>query len=205
MKAGGERVVPVGTAKLVETIEAIEKRSLPVALKGYDRGATDRLLKQVEDGLRAIAQLHEGALAHIRELEGRIADGEKQQEAITDALVVASKIRAESEREGKRLQEAAEQKADEIVNAANGEAEKILEDVRLEARDFEQRINDAGQLAQLIRTHLTMFLQSMLAEVERRNADSASVVVDLIARAGQVADAQALELESKLESTKRAN
>ena len=186
--------------------KVLEHRSLPVALKGYDRGATDSLLKELEEVIQTKARLHADALARIGELERRIAEGEEREQAVTEALVVASRVRAESEAEGEKIKEEsareaeavreeAGQKADEIVEAANAEAETIVEKARTNARDIGKRMNDADQLAQLIHTHLTSFLQSMLAEVERRSADSASVFTDLLARAGKLADVPADEIE----------
>jgi cell division septum initiation protein DivIVA len=175
-----------------------ERSSLPVVMRGYDRSATDELLGKLEGGLRSILTEHSDAQLRLAELEERVAAGREQEQAITEALVVAARVRAESEREGKELKatyvreaeavkaESAQQ-AEEIVRAAEVEAERIVEDARLKARGFEQEIRDAEQLAEQTRARLTSFLESLLAEIERRGADLASAVDDLLVRAGDAA------------------
>jgi cell division septum initiation protein DivIVA len=183
-----------------EMLDPSEQRSLPVALKGYDRLATDRLLNQLAAELRTTQRLHSNALARVEELERRVAEGEEREKAVIEALVVASQVRTESEREGKELREKytregeaitarAKGDADEIVKEAVAEAAEIVEEARSKAGAFEQRIRDADQLAQLVHNHMTAFLQSLLAEVERRSVDSGSVVADLLGRAGEMVEA----------------
>jgi cell division septum initiation protein DivIVA len=139
-------------------------------------------------------------LARVAELERRIAAGEEREQAVIDALVVASQVRTESERERQQLRtryaregeavlNEAKERADEIVKAAAAEADKIVEEARSKLDDFDQRIRDADQLTRMIHAHMTSFLQSMLAEVKRRSADSGSVVTDLLARAGEKVEA----------------
>ena len=188
----------VDTRGIQQLLELLEQRSLSVGVRGYDRAETDELLGKLEEGLKATLQQHAASLARVGELERRIAEGQGREEAVTEALVLATQIRADSEREGKELKDKlelegqaikreAERTADEIVNKAETEAAAIVGEARIEASTFDQRIRDAEDLAHRIQDHLTSFLQSMLTEVERRNEESVSIVGDLLDRAGEAA------------------
>jgi cell division initiation protein len=176
----------------------IEERSLPTAFRGYDRGATDDLLAKMEEILRDLLSERSDAQARVAELEKHIAEGRQHQEAVTEALVEAARVRADAEREAKELKarctregeltkSESKSKADETVRTAEARAEKILDDARLRARAYEQEIRDAGQLAQQTRARLTSFLESLLAEVKSPRADLASAVDDLLVRVGDAA------------------
>jgi cell division septum initiation protein DivIVA len=174
----------------------LKERSLPVALRGYDRKATDDLLNKVEAGLKSLLSEHSDAQARVIGMEKRVAEARKREEAVTEALAVAARVRADSEREGneikaKYVREAesiateGKRKADEALRAAQAQAEKIFEDARLRARGLEQEIRDAEQIAERTLARLTSFLESLLGDIERRGADLAAAVDDLFARAGE--------------------
>ena len=141
---------------------------------------------------------HAAALSRVGELERRIEAGQEREEAVTEALVVATQIRAESEREGKEIKakhardgEAiegeAKQRAEEIVRDAEVEAERIVEDAQQTVRGFEHELRNAEQLAVDARARITGFLESLLAEVEQRGGEHGSAVDDLFMRAGDAA------------------
>ena len=200
--------------------------SLPIVRRGYDRDATDRLLAELRTAVgrlkgeredarderdRARAERDEAraerdearaelvdARTQAAELERKLDDGREREKEIADALVVASRVRAESEREGQELiatyeeQGAAitaesEKKAAEIVSAAEVEAEKIVADAKLEIRHLDQQVRDAEQLAVEAQARLTAFLESLLTEIERRGTEDVTAVEVLLARASDAA------------------
>ena len=176
-------------------VQLLADRSLPVAVRGYDRAKTDQLLSQIDEELKTTLQRYNQAMSRVSDLERRLAEGQDREEAVTEALVLATQIRADIEREGKELRDKytlegeaikdeAQRRADEIVKEAEANARSIVGDAELNAHAFDQRIREAEELAQRIRIHLTDFLRSMLDEVDRRNEESASIVGDLLARAG---------------------
>jgi cell division septum initiation protein DivIVA len=177
----------------------LKERSLPVVMRGYDRKATDDLLNKVEAGLKSLLSEHSDAQARVIGMEKRVAEARKREEAVTEALSVAARVRADSEREGNEIKSkyvreaesiAAEgkRKADEALRAAQAQAEKIFEDARLRARGLEQEIRDAEQIAERTRARLTSFLESLLGDIEHRGADLAAAVDDLFARAGDAGE-----------------
>ncbi len=130
-------------------------------------------------------------------LERRISEGQEREEAVTEALVVATQIKTDSEREGQGIKdtyrregeamtEEARQKAGEIVREAEAQAESMLQGARLKMHGFQQEIRDTEQLAVEARGRLRGFLESLLAEIEPRGSALESAVDDLLARAGQL-------------------
>jgi cell division septum initiation protein DivIVA len=181
---------------LESVVQLLADRSLPVAMRGYDRSKTDQLLSQLDEGLKSSLQRYNQAMSRVSELERRLTEGQEREEAVTEALVLATQIRADSEREGKELRDKytseaeaikdeAQRRADEILKEAEASARSIIGDAETNAHEFDQRIRDAEELAQRIRAHLTGFLRTMVEEVDRRNEESASIVGDLLARAGE--------------------
>jgi cell division septum initiation protein DivIVA len=179
-------------------ITLIEGRSLPVAVRGYDRKATDKLFDEVKATLTAIISERDSAQARVGELESRAAAVEQREKEVTEALLVASRVRGESEREGKELKAkfeqdaeaiatASKQQAEERLRAAEAEAERIVAQARTRMRTFEQDARNAEQLSIRAREQLATFLESLLAKVEQRGADLGSVVHDLVKRAGETA------------------
>jgi cell division septum initiation protein DivIVA len=157
-------------------ITQIEQHSLPTALRGYERGATDKLLEDLKTAVTTLVSEREAAQARAKELEGRFAALEEREKEITEALVVVSRVKAETDREAK-------EKGDAKIREAEAEAERITARARASAQTFLQEAHQAEQLAVRAREQLTAFLQSLLAEIERRGADLGSLVDDLVKRA----------------------
>jgi cell division septum initiation protein DivIVA len=193
--------------RAAELSELLEQRSLPTAVRGYDRAATDRLLAQLDEGLKAVLRQQAATQSRMSDLERRLAEGQDREEAVAEALVLATQIRGESEREAKEIRERyeseaegikdeaqrraesvlreADSRAQSIVGEAEAKAHAVIGEAEANAHAFDQQIRDAQELAQRIRAHLATFLRSMLDEVDRRNEESASIVGDLLAQAGE--------------------
>lgn len=159
-------------------ITQIEQRSLPTAMRGYDKAATDKLLDELEANLQTLIKERNAAQKRVQEFESRVTALEEREKEITGALVVASRVREQSEQESKA-------KAEERIHEANAEAERIMSEARSSAGSFEQETRDVEQLAVRARQQLTSFLESLLAEIERRGSDLGSVVHDLVSRIGE--------------------
>jgi cell division septum initiation protein DivIVA len=156
----------------------IEHRSLPVVLRGYDRNATDELFDELKAGMMEMLSERAELNARVEELEGRLPAVEKREAEITEALLVASRVRADSEREAK-------QQADEQLRAAQVEAEQTVAQARSRSQVFEQEARRAEQLALRARDQLISFLESLLAAIEQREPDLESVVQELSRRASE--------------------
>ena len=109
-------------------VQLLTNRALPVARKGYDRDATDRLLDQLEEGLKATLRRHDEAVSRVGELERRLEEGHEREEAVTEALVVATQIRADSEREAEELKAKYLREAEAMKDEVKQEADEILKE-----------------------------------------------------------------------------
>jgi cell division initiation protein len=169
-------------------ITQIEQRSLATAMRGYDKAATDKLLEELKASLQTLIAERNAAQARVQEFESRITSLEEREKQITEALVVASRVREQSEQESKA-------KAEETILQANAEAERIVSEARSSAARFEQETRDVEQLAVRARQQLTRFLESLLAEIERGGSDLGSVVHDLVSRIGETSRSPGGELD----------
>lgn len=167
-----------------DPIKLLNERSLPVARKGYERAATDRLLYELEASLTSILAEYARVQSRLAELEKQLSDYRDREQEIMQALLLASRVRTESEHE-----------AEEIVKAAAGDAERLLEAARSEAHGFEQETRNAEALAAKARTRLTEFLQELLVSIERRRPDLDAAVDELLVRAGAAERTGASESE----------
>ena len=156
----------------------IEEQAFPVAFRGYDRKAVDGKFAELKTAVAALASERDAAKARVQELEGRFEALQQREKEITEALVVASRVRADSERDAK------------------AEAEKILGDARSKMRALEQEVRDTEQLAARTRGQLTSFLESTLSEIERRGSGVGSAVDDLVKRAGEAGRSELGKLKS---------
>ena len=159
-------------------IAPIEGQAFPVAFRGYDRKAVDGKFAELKTAVAALASERDAAKARVQEFEERFEALQQREKEITEALVVASRVRADSERDAK------------------AEAEKILSDARSKMRALEQEVRDTEQLAARTRGQLTSFLESTLGEIERRGSGVGSAVDDLVKRAGEAGRSELGKLKS---------
>jgi len=156
-----------------DPIKLLKDRSLPVARKGYDRAATDELLYELEVSLTSILGEYARAQSRLAELEQKISDFRGREQEILHALLLASRVRTESEHE-----------AEEIVKQAAVDANQLVEAARSKVEGFEEEARNTGALAAKAHAELTGFLQELLASIERRRPDLDAAVDELLVRAG---------------------
>lgn len=166
-------------------IKLIDERSLPIAFRGYDRKATDGLFDELKTYVTTLLSEHGATQARVAELEKQLPAAQEKEKEITEALLVASRVRGESEHEGKELRAKYEREAEARLKAAAAEAEKILNEAKSRAHAFEEEARDAEQLGVRTREQLTTFLESLLTEIERRGRDLGSAVQELVERASE--------------------
>jgi cell division initiation protein len=158
---------------------------LPTARKGYDRQATDELVGNLKSGLAAAISQRNQAQARVAELEQQLTDNREREHEITEALVVAARVRSESERE-----------AEELKAQAHAEAESIVEEAKSKTRGFEREAQEAEELAVRARAKLSAFLETLLARVGAHGDGVDSPVDDLLTRATEAADHAGREPDS---------
>jgi cell division septum initiation protein DivIVA len=167
-----------------DPIKLLRDRSLPVARKGYERAATDELLFELEASLTSILAECARVQSRLAELEKKMSDYRSREQELMQALLLASRVRIESEHE-----------AEEIVKAAAVDAERLLEDARSKVLGFEEKTRNAEALAARAHARLSEFLHELLASIERSGPDLDSAVDELLVRAGAGERQAASEIE----------
>jgi cell division septum initiation protein DivIVA len=167
-----------------DPIKLLKERALPVSRKGYDRAATDELLHELEVSLSSILAEYARVQSRLAELERKMGDHRSREQEILHALLLASRVRTESEHE-----------AEEIVAAANADAKQLIEEARSQVRGFEEQIREAEAQAARAQAKVTEYLEELLASIERRTPDLDSAVEELLARAGVADGRPASEIE----------
>jgi cell division initiation protein len=173
-------------------IEVGNEIQLPTARKGYDRAATDELVGQLKSSLSAALSQRNQAQARVAELEQQLAGNQEREQEITEALLVASRVRSQTERE-----------AEELKAQARSEADAIIEEARSKTQGFEREAREAEELAERARAKVTAFLQALLAKIGQQGSDLDSPVDELFARAGETAERAGRSESSELEYVSR--
>ncbi len=167
-----------------DPIRLLKDRSLPVARKGYDRTATDELLHELEVSLTSILAEYARVQSRLAELENNVSDYRAREREILQALLMASRVRTESEHE-----------AEEIVQSATMDAKQLVEEARSKVRGFEEETREAEAMAVDARAKLAEFLRELIASIERRSPDLDAAVDELLVRAGAGERAAGSEIE----------
>jgi len=164
---------------------------LPTAFRGYDREATDKLLRQVEERYNAataeqgeLRSRAERAEQRVHELEDELAAHRERTKAVGEALITAEKVKTESEREAAELRDRAqleasviredaerqaaearaqaERDAEAIVREAESRRESLVQEVQ---RSLEARQHEAEHLLDDTRERLSTLVRDLLARV----------------------------------------
>jgi DivIVA domain-containing protein len=132
-----------------------EARSVtfPVSVRGYERGAVDRYVQQVN---RLIAELEissspESAVRHaLAEVSEETREILQHAHETADEITARSRTRAderlrEAEREAEQLRATAAQEADEVLASARQEADRLLDGARREAGELQEAAERESQ------------------------------------------------------------
>ena len=178
-----------------------EQDSLPRAFRGYDRDATDELLRRHEDRHRALrrerdeleAQAQQSQ-ARLDQLEHELARHREQVQAVGKALIKAEQVREQSDRASAEAAAAAEQQAAERLAQAESEVAELRARAEHDAaallRDAEAR---AAELAQAVQRHLGERRVATEEFLDDLRARLGALVREVVDRATQPSAAQPAE------------
>ena len=160
---------------------------LPINFRGYERKATDELLRAVEASYRSVVVERdecrtrmEAAEQRVAELERELAHHRAQSQAISDALVRAVRAKTESEeeaqsikddaqREASALRARAEREAETVVREALARAETLIQDAELGVK---KRAARTEELLDESRERLALFVRDLLDRVSNGALDA---------------------------------
>lgn len=169
---------------------------LPVALRGYDREATDALLHDLEQRRTALVRERDALLGEVDTLRTELEEHRARVQAVADALVTGQQV-------ARDLRSAAEAEiADELAKVAEerlklvDEGDSIRADARQEATEIvrEARIR-AERLAHEVVAALREYQLDTDQFLERTRERLDSLVGDLVGRIPATAPEQPVPAE----------
>ncbi len=126
------------------------------ALRGYDPARVDQFRDQVADEMERLTRINQDLDQKARSFHEQLRAFRERDRALNDALVSAQQLRQETK-------EQAEREAMLIVREAQGEGERLLDEVRAEVRRVQDELavlerarrSYLSQLRTLITRHLS--------------------------------------------------
>jgi cell division septum initiation protein DivIVA len=205
-----------------ETTQQTQKNgeaALPTVRRGYDREATDELLSALRGNLATANIERDEARKRVDDLEQQLAGSRMRESEITEALLVASRVRDDAEREGTELKaryeqeaeatlSASEQKAAETVAAAEQEAEATRTEAQAALAASEQKAEEtvaaAEEKAQAILAAAEVEAEKVVGDaklrirgLEQEVRDAEQVAVDARARVTALLESLLAEVERR--------
>ena len=137
------------------TPDEIRKTQLPTALRGYERGAVDKLLATVADSLEALAKERDELRQRVEKLEAELGSHVDSQELMRDALLSAQRVAEE-------LKERTRKECDELLEKARKEAEEIETEALREREQVEESIERLRTQERELRASYRVLLHAAL-------------------------------------------
>lgn len=137
------------------TPRRIQTSHLPRALRGYDRAATDQLIREVSEGYEEIWLERKGLRQQIEQLSSEIEEL-RQREGLVGEAVLAG------ERAAEEIRATAQREADAILDEAKATAERILRLAEEERKQVESTVSRARAAIDRIRSDFSALLADAL-------------------------------------------
>lgn len=137
------------------TPRRIQTSHLPRALRGYDRAATDQLIREVSEGYEEIWLERKGLRQQLEQLASEIEEL-RQREGLVGEAVLAG------ERAAEEIRATAQREADAILDEAKATAERILRLAEEERKQVESTVSRARAAIDRIRSDFSALLADAL-------------------------------------------
>jgi cell division septum initiation protein DivIVA len=161
-----------------------KRLDLPSAFRGYDRAATDDLVRRLEVELDALLSERSKLRSELEATSGELEQLRRRESAVTDALVSAQQVaagvraQAEAERaeqhrevaglkdaaavEATEIREHARQEATEIVRESRVRADRVVDEVAIALKGYHA---DTDEFLDEARTRLDTLVQGVLERI----------------------------------------
>ena len=151
------------------TPRRIQTAHLPRALRGYDRAATEQLIREVSEGYEEIWLERKGLRQQIEQLASEIEEL-RQREGLVGEAVLAGERAAEETRA------AAQREAEAMLEEAKASAERMLRLAEQERERVESTVSRARAAIDRIRSDFSALLADALDRLgaEEPTAESAA-------------------------------
>jgi len=129
------------------------------ALRGYDPARVDQFRDQVADEMERLTRINQDLDQKARSFHEQLRAFRERDRALNDALVSAQQLRQDTK-------EQAEREAMLIVREAQGEGERLLEEVRAEVRRVQDELETLERARRAYLSQMRALISRHLAEIE---------------------------------------
>jgi DivIVA domain-containing protein len=129
------------------------------AMRGYDRARVDQFRDQVADELERLNRINQDLDQKARSFHEQLRAFRERDRALNDALIAAQQIRQETK-------EQAEREAMLIVREAQGEGERLLEEVRAEVRRVQSELDALERTRRSYISQMRTMVSRHLSEID---------------------------------------
>jgi cell division initiation protein len=116
------------------TPQDIHQQEFKSSMRGYDRDEVDAFLQMIAEQLEETVKENAGLQDTVKELEGRLAEYQKNGRNLEEALLAAQKIT-------EQMKGNAEKEAQVRIREAELKADKILADAVQQSQQYSQEIS----------------------------------------------------------------
>jgi DivIVA domain-containing protein len=129
------------------------------ALRGYDPARVDQFRDQVADELERLGRINQDLDQKARTFHEQLRAFRERDRALNDALISAQQLRQETK-------EQAEREAMLIVREAQGEGERLLEEVRGEVRRVQNELDALERSRRAYLSQMRSLITRHLSEID---------------------------------------
>ena len=129
------------------------------AFRGYDPARVDQFRDQVADELERLGRVNQDLDQKARSFHEQLRAFRERDRALNDALVSAQQLRQETK-------EQAEREAMLIVREAQGEGERLLEEVRGEVRRVQAELDALERARRTYLSQMRTLITRHLSEID---------------------------------------
>jgi DivIVA domain-containing protein len=129
------------------------------ALRGYDPARVDQFRDQVADELERLGRINQDLDQKARTFHEQLRAFRERDRALNDALISAQQLRQDTK-------EQAEREAMLIVREAQGEGERLLEEVRGEVRRVQNELDALERSRRAYLSQMRSLITRHLSEID---------------------------------------
>ena len=137
----------------------VRRTEFGTAMRGYDKAAVDAFKERVADELEDLARKNQELESKARGFHEQLRAFREREKALNDALVSAQQLRAE-------MREQAEREGHLIIREAKADGERVVDEMRNEARRMTGEIEALDRARRAYVSQLRTLVVRQLAELD---------------------------------------
>jgi len=137
----------------------VRRTEFTTAMRGYDKASVDAFKERVADELEDLARRNQELEGKARGFHEQLRAFREREKALNDALVSAQQLRAE-------MREQAEREGHLIIREAKADGERVVEEMRVEARRLTGDLEALDRARRAYVSQLRTLVERQLAELD---------------------------------------